>query len=133
MPNTTALDIDSFHRWRQGCFYPKADLPLPDSVLRGERSSAPLDETLIAQTCASTLGEPVIVETMPAGTFHRLWRVQRLNGEALVFRANVLNDWFRDFTMTLDGAVGERMRQEGLPVLKVHRLDLTRKHCPADY
>jgi hypothetical protein len=133
MPNVTALDIESFHRWRQDCFYPKADLPLSDSVLRGERPSVALDETLIAQICAYTLGEPVIVETLAAGTFHRLWRVQRLNGDSLIFRANVLNEWFRDFTMALDDAVGERLRQIGLPALKLHRLDLTRKLCPADY
>lgn len=133
MPNTTALDIEAFHRWRQGCFYPKADLPLPDRVLRGEMPSATLDETLIAQTCAFALREPVIVETLAAGTFHRLWHVQRMEREPLVFRANALNEWFRDFTMAIDGAVGERLRQQGLPALKVHCLDLTRKSCPADF
>jgi Phosphotransferase enzyme family len=133
VPNTRALDIESFHRWRQGCFYPKADLPLPDSVLRGERDSITLDETLVAQTCAYALGEPVIVETLHPGTFHRLWRVQRLSGESLVFRANALNEWFRDFTMAIDGPVGEQLQRIGLPALKVYRLDLTRKRCPADF
>ncbi len=133
MPNTTALDIETFQRWRQNCFYPKADLPLSDAVLRGERSSPDLDETLIAQTCAYALGEPVIVEPLAQGTFHRLWRVQRVDREPLVFRANALNEWFRDFTPAIDATIGERLGREGLPVLKVHRVDWTRKKCPADY
>lgn len=133
MPDNTALDIETFHRWRQACFYPKADLPLPDLVLRGERPTLVLHETLIAQTCAYVLGEAVIVEPMPSGTFHHLWRIQRVQGNGFVFRANALNEWYRDYALAIDGVVAERLQQENLPALKIYRVDWKRKRLPADY
>jgi len=133
MPHTTAHDIETYQRWRQACFYPKSDLPLPNEVLRRESASASIDETLIAQACALSLHEPVIVEPLATGTFHQIWRVQRLTGDPLVFRANALSDWFRDYALHIDAAIGQRLSESGLPGLHVQRVDTSRARLPVDY
>lgn len=126
-------DLDSLQRWRMSCFYPKADLPLPDAVLRGEEASA-LDVAELTRACSEALGEAVcLAPLVERGTLHRLWRVRRPSGPDLIFRANALPAWFRDYTLRVDAYAGEWLHCHGIPVVKPRALDLSRTHCATDW
>lgn len=113
-----ALNVESFQRWRRDCFYPKADLPLQDSTLRGE-GLRPLDEAAVARACSQLLGQPVSLNPMEhQGTFHRLWRIR---GKPFVVRANALFDWFRDYPLLIRAMID-----------KPRAMDLSRSDCRSD-
>ena len=119
--------------FRRSLFYPKADLPLPDEVLRSGGSVSLTDST-IAQICAEVLGTKVTgVESLASGTFHRLWRVRREDGRPVIFRANAFSEWFRDDMPGMDVIAQKLLRQRGFPAVHVHSVDFSRERCPVDF
>ena len=119
--------------YRRSLFYPKADLPLANDVLRGGGTAA-LGESVIAQICADVLQRKVTaVEPLEPGTFHRLWRVRRESEPPVIFRVNAFSDWFRDDMLGMDVIAGKLLRQRGFSAVHVHAVDLTRERCPVDF
>ena len=133
MVAATPLDLDSVRLWRETAFYPKADLPLPDEVLRANRQPVALGYDVESIADGIRRAPLVAVEPLPSGTFHDLWRIRYTDGAPLVFRANALSEWIRDYPLLIDGAMTNRLRRAELPALDVHECDLTRKRVPFDY
>jgi Ser/Thr protein kinase RdoA (MazF antagonist) len=131
-------ELEAYHQQRQAVFYPKADLPLPDALLR---PSAPAPEVAAAQlqaagdVCRRVLGQsPVEVRALSEpGTFHTLYRVVLSGGRRRIVRFNALSARQRDFPLLLDSAVMAHLRTAGLPGLVVDHVDLSRRWCPWDY
>jgi Ser/Thr protein kinase RdoA (MazF antagonist) len=131
-------DVEIFQRQRQAVFYPKADLPLPDALLR---PSMPAPEVQAAQVraasdvCRRALGEsPVDVRPLSElGTFHTLYRATFADGRRRVVRFNALSSQQRDCPLLLDAAASAALKEAGLPALVVKKVDLSRQWCPWDY
>jgi hypothetical protein len=128
--------LEAYHRQRLGVFYAKADLPLPDALLR---PSAPAPEVQAAHrraardVCRRVLGQAPLEVRMLAepGTFHTLYRAVWADGRRRIVRFNVLSD--TDFPLLLDGAIARNLQATGVPCLTVDHVDLSRRWCPWDY
>ena len=109
-------DLDRFCEARRSIFYPKADLALPESVLRvlrGEEALEPdpFTPAQIARACESAIAQKPM-RCMPLseqGTFHRLFRLELADGKAVILRASAFGDVFRDFPLYVDGWAMEQL------------------------
>jgi hypothetical protein len=130
-------ELESFCRERRSLFYPKADLPLADGVLRtvGSAGNPTSLVPLVAGLCREALGTvPAVVAPLgEAGTFHQLYRAVSAGGRAVIVRLNALSHLRPDFLLRLDGWAADRLREVGLPALRVHAVDLSRTRCPYDF
>lgn len=130
-------ELEEFCRERRALFYPKADLPIADAVLRTLAESGNLGDLapLVADLCREALGEaPASVTPLgEAGTFHRLYRAAAPGGGAVIVRLNALSHLRRDFLMHLDAWAAEQLRGAGLPAPRVRAVDLSRSRCPYDF
>jgi Ser/Thr protein kinase RdoA (MazF antagonist) len=129
-------ELEAYHRQRLVVFYPKADLPFPDTLLR---PSVPAPEVQAAHqraagaVCRRVLGQaPVHVRILAEpGTFHTLYLAVWADGRRRIVRFNALSE--TDFPLLLDGAIARNLRQAGVPSLAVDHVDLSRRWCPWDY
>jgi Ser/Thr protein kinase RdoA (MazF antagonist) len=130
-------ELESFCRERRSLFYPKADLPVADGVLRtlGSAGNPAGLVPVAARLCRAVFGdEPSSVAPLgEAGTFHLLYRAEGPDGRSAVVRLSALSHLRHDFLLHLDSWAGERLRAVGLPGLRVHAVDLSRAHCPYDF
>jgi hypothetical protein len=128
-------ELEAFCRQRRSLFYAKADLPVPDGVLRGLGGRDPSPYLAAAAAlCRRVFGEaPRTVRPLEeAGTFHVLCRAELSDGRAAVVRLGALSDLGPDFLLHLDSWAFGRLRAAGLPALTVHAVDLSRSCCPYD-
>jgi aminoglycoside phosphotransferase (APT) family kinase protein len=128
--------FEAFRQLRQSLFYPKADLPIPDEALRGAGRSDPIVcNEEIANICGHSLGQPVraVTPLSEQGTYHQLSRVELASGSRAIFRASAIPTLGRDYPLLLDAAVGEKLKANGLPMVQVHAVDLSRTRCNTDY
>jgi aminoglycoside phosphotransferase (APT) family kinase protein len=130
-------ELEAFRRRRRSVFYPKTDTPLDDDRLRSLRheGAGPVDPDLVSEACRRTLGEePLAVRALAdQGTFHRLFRVVLPGERAVIVRVNALGETVRDFPLLTDRWAMGRLRSAGLPSLRVHAVDLSRRSVPFDY
>jgi hypothetical protein len=131
-------ELETFCRQRQLLFYPKADLPVPDEVLRGHALNAQAQEDqarAAAEVCRRVLGaSPASVRPLgEAGTFHILYRAVLCEGRSVIVRLNALSHVWRDFLLCLGPWVATALRGQGLPALEIHHVDISRRLCPYDY
>jgi aminoglycoside phosphotransferase (APT) family kinase protein len=131
-------ELDAFCRQRRSLFYPKADLPFTDALLRTLASKDSLEDLpapVLFDLCAHALGEkPMRVCTLEAsGTFHHLYRVYLPRRRTAILRASALSPWQVDLQLHLDRWAQEVMRSHGLPALTVHHVDTSRRFCDFDY
>ncbi|HZT80244.1 MAG TPA: phosphotransferase, partial [Gemmataceae bacterium] len=132
-----SAELESFCRERRSLFYPKADLPVADGVLRtlGSTGNPAHLAPLVAGLCRGVFGvePPSVAPLGEAGTFHLLYRAERPGGQPVVVRLNALSHLRPDFLLHLDSWAGEQLRGVGLPALRVHAVDLSRARCPYDF
>jgi transketolase len=132
-------ELEAFCRERRALFYPKADLPIADELLRGlpaaAAAQAPQHGRIAAHVCAEVMGQaPVAVRPLGVpGTFHVLYRAAFRDGRAVIVRLNALSEQRRDFLLCLDPWVCRRLRAERLPALEIHHVDVERRLCPWDF
>src|SRR5690242_10127218 len=124
-------ELESFCRERRSLFYAKADLPRVAASGGNPAHLAPL----VAGLCRAMFGaEPSRVAPLgEAGTFHLLYRAAGPEGRPVIVRLNALSHLRRDFLLHLDSWAGRRLRDAGLPGLRVHAVDLSRARCPYDF
>jgi hypothetical protein len=131
-------DLEAHHCQRQAVFYPKADLPLPDELLR-PRAPAPQVQaaqlTAADEICRRVFGKaPALIRPLgECGTFHTLYRALLADGRRRIVRFNALSEHQPDFPLLLDAAVMLRLAASQLPGLTVDLVDLSRRWCPWDY
>jgi transketolase len=131
-------ELNQFCEQRRFTFYPKADLPFADEILRGaatSRADEPAMRRRLAELCAPLLetDQVAITPLVDLGTFHWLYRVSAAEGRSVIARVNALSHLRRDFTLAIDGWVTKALEGVGLPTLPVLRVDLSRRGCPFDY
>jgi hypothetical protein len=131
-------ELETFCRERQSLFYPKADLSVPDEVLRGVAIDAPTQQDqaqAVAEVCRCHLGvSPVSVKPLgEKGTFHVLYRAALRPGWTVIVRLNALSHVWRDFLLCLGPWVATALRGQGLPALEIHHVDISRRLGPFDY
>jgi hypothetical protein len=128
--------LEEFHRQRKSFFYPKTDCPLPDSFLRksGALEKPPGLKEEIAAVCLLTLGdEPLEVEPLgEKGTFHSLFRAH-LAHRSVIVRVNALSQLHQDFSLFIDPEIMKVLKENHLPYLDVHKVDVSRGDCDFDY
>ncbi len=129
-------ELEEFCRQRQSMFYPKADLPVGDDVLRALGNITATEEHLAAAAtaCRHVFGEaPLCVRPLgEAGTFHLLYKATLRDGRGVIVRLNALGRQ-RDFLLHLDPWVTSLVRVVGLPAVAVHGFDVSRKLCGFDW
>jgi Ser/Thr protein kinase RdoA (MazF antagonist) len=130
--------LEAFHKQRQSVFYPKADLPLPDELLRPRPAPPPAqaDQQVAArEACRRVFGRaPADVRPLgETGTFHTLYRAVLPDGRRRIVRFNALSDRQPDFPLLVDAAIMPRLAACQLPCLAVDLVDLSRRWCPWDY
>jgi Ser/Thr protein kinase RdoA (MazF antagonist) len=131
-------ELDAFCRQRRSLFYPKTDLPFTDAVLRALASRDTVEDSpgpLLFELCENALGErPVRILPLEAtGTFHCLYRVFLPHRRAAILRASALSPWQIDLPLHLDRWAQQVMMLQGLPALRVHHVDTSRRFCAFDY
>jgi Ser/Thr protein kinase RdoA (MazF antagonist) len=130
--------LDAYHRQRQAVFYPKADLPLPDDLLRPRLPAAEVQAAQLAaasEICCRVFGKaPVDVRPLvESGTFHTLYRAVLADGRRRIVRFNALSERQPDLPLLLEAAVMLQLAAAQLPFLTVDLVDLSRCWCPWDY
>jgi fructosamine-3-kinase len=129
--------LSAWHEQRVRTFYAKADLAVPDEVLRGLRARSHdqlgLTSDRIAALCHPACGRVTAVEPLAQqGTFHRLFHVRGCAGTC-VFRANAASDLYHDLLFHLDPWLAARLRGAGVPVPRVFAVDTSRSTFHLDY
>ena len=130
--------LEAFHKERQTVFYPKADLPLADELLRPRPAPAEVQAVQVEAArdiCGRVFGQaPADVRPLSeTGTFHTLYRAVLSDGRCRVVRFNALSDRQVDFPLLVDAAVMLRLAGSELPGVAVDLVDLSRRWCPWDY
>lgn len=126
---------------RREVFYPKADLPVPDAVLR---SLARPDAAALAENgrhartrlAALLKADDAQVEVRPLeqqGTFHHVFEGGRA-GKALdkLVRVNRLAGYFVDYPLAAGAHVQAVLGHHGIPCARVFEYDFSRRHVPTD-
>jgi Ser/Thr protein kinase RdoA (MazF antagonist) len=131
-------ELEAYHRQRQAVFYPKADLPLPDELLRPHAPASEVQAaqlTAVDEICRRVFGKaPVLVRPLSeSGTFHTLYRALLADGRRRIVRFNALSERQPDLQLLLDAAVMLRLAASQLPCLTVDLIDLSQRWCPWDY
>ena len=137
---TPARIAEDWFRHRRLIFYPKADLPVPDGVLRGMRSRtfAALHMTpeRVAAAAEHALGvQPSGAQPLARqGTFHRVFRLTGVGRAGRsILRANAAGDILHDFTLYLDLWAAEALVSAGLPGVAIRSVDVSRTVVPFDF
>jgi aminoglycoside phosphotransferase (APT) family kinase protein len=131
--------LEAFRRRRRSVFYPKADLPETAGLKKLAQAVDGAEEEerrgQIAAACRAALGRACAsVEPLgEQGTFHRLYRATPAGAGSVIVRVNALSHLGYDYPLHLDAWAAEKLRAAGLPALRVHAVDLSRRLCPFDY
>jgi len=124
---------------RRGIFYLKTDIPVDDAVLRALRDSNPKEAQarcgLLAKAVQATLGELVhdIRPGQSQGTFHLIHHVSMQSGAQMIARSTAPGIFERDEGMALEAYAQTQCRELGLPSLRVHAVDTSRRHAPFEF
>ena len=129
-------ELDAWAERRKTVLYLKADLDLPDDLLRAVRDERdylePRYRESVERACRRVLGRSVTAEPLAQqGTFHRVFRVTG-SGAPLVFRGNAAG-WHADLGMHLDPWVTGRLHADGLPAVGVSVVDTSRTVWQYEY
>jgi hypothetical protein len=132
-----AAELEAYRRRCRATFYPKADAPLPDDLLRSLHAGGAdaIDPADVARAVRRAMGRaPRSVAPLDdQGTFHRLFRADMGDGCAVIARVNAVGRLGRDFALFIDKWASGRVAVEGLPALHVFLVDVTRQVVPFDY
>jgi fructosamine-3-kinase len=132
-------EVNDYCLARRSIFYPKSDLKIADSVLSSlqetKRAEAILNTQVIAERGEELFGErPSSVAPLPGqGTFHSLYKLRSHTVGDAILRTSVSTYPYRSFDFYIDAWVADRLRQEGLPVPSVYRVDISREKVSFDY
>ena len=131
-------ELDAFCRVRSRVFYPKTDVGdggVSPPSLRAQGGEAAPDPLTVAALCAEALGgRPASVERLDgAGTFHALYRVAPVDGEALICRVGLQGAHSPAFEFLNDLWAGEALAATHVPTARVRFVDLSRERWPFDY
>jgi fructosamine-3-kinase len=135
----SSSEVDDYCLARRSIFYPKSDLKVADSVLSSlqetKRAEAILNTQVIAERGEELFGErPSSVTPLPGqGTFHSLYKLRLHTVGDAILRTSVSTYPYRSFDFYIEAWVADRLRQEGLPVPSVYKVDISREKVSFDY
>jgi aminoglycoside phosphotransferase (APT) family kinase protein len=140
MPVMSPCLAESWFHQRRRLFYPKADMPVPDDLLRGLLSRRFVELGMTPERVAIAAGAalgfaPTAVSALEQqGTFHRVFRISTTGHEGRwILRANAAGDFLHDLTFHLDAWAGARVKDEDVPAVIVRHVDLSRTVVPFDF
>jgi fructosamine-3-kinase len=139
MEGQVSQRLADFTARRRQTFYPKTDMPVPDTVLQKLRNLSDAELGLTpevlrqAATAAFPSETPAISRLPRQGTFHRLYLAALADGTRWVLRFNVTGDFWGGHTLLLEQWAITRARAAGVPVPAVLLTDASRRTCPLDF
>jgi Ser/Thr protein kinase RdoA (MazF antagonist) len=126
--------LDHYCRQRQTLFYPKADLPCAQAAPMLKATDAEVKGFAATVFRATFATRPTSVRPLKQqGTFHRLYRVSDGSKRTAIVKLNARQCYQRDFALHLDPWGMQQLRTHGLPNVRVHQVDLSRRLGPFDY
>ena len=131
-----APELAQLHDWRKNCFYPKADYPLPDPLLRSLRDGGGMAEVKrgqVEELCRAIVQVPGSACQVPGGTFHTVWKYQTIDDRTFYLRLNAIPEWMKDYPCLIDARVMEMLASSGLPFCRVVETDFSRTRLATDF
>ena len=126
---------------RRGIFYPKADLDVPDAVLRSLaqpdaaalRANGEHARALLARTLRLDAAGVRIEALARQGTFHHAFEgAPEARAPAHVVRVNRLPAHFVDWQLQAEAMLAAVLAAQGVPRARVVEVDCTRRRMPTD-